>query len=97
MRRLEQVPTLEVDILVDYFRGSRCDGEGASSVTLLAPLASKYGARAKISFYHTSTGIFEIMIVSPFLKKVIPSRFIEGIGLQHMKGFVFDDTFLITG
>ncbi|KND04806.1 CDP-diacylglycerol--glycerol-3-phosphate 3-phosphatidyltransferase [Spizellomyces punctatus DAOM BR117] len=79
---------LEVHILLDYFRGTR--GPKDSSVSLLSPLVQAYPERVKISLYHTPA-------VGSLLKRLVPPRFIEGFGLQHMKIYIFDDDVLLSG
>ena len=82
---------MAVEILFDYVRGSR--GK-VNSKTMLLPLVQKYSDESKtnlkVYFYHT-----------PFLrgatKQLLPDRFNEIVGLNHLKVFVFDDHFLISG
>ncbi|KAJ3160419.1 CDP-diacylglycerol--glycerol-3-phosphate 3-phosphatidyltransferase [Geranomyces michiganensis] len=78
---------LTVDILVDYFRGTRGP---KSTVDLLQPLVEEFPDRFKLSLYHTPK-------VGSLIKKVVPPRFIEGFGLQHMKVYVFDDDVMLSG
>jgi len=35
--------------------------------------------------------------LSGMLKKIMPARFNEGIGLMHMKVYAFDDTLIMSG
>lgn len=35
--------------------------------------------------------------MTDLIKRVVPPRFIEGFGLQHMKLYIFDDSLLISG
>ncbi|TPX63895.1 CDP-diacylglycerol---glycerol-3-phosphate 1-phosphatidyltransferase [Spizellomyces sp. 'palustris'] len=79
---------LEVHILLDYFRGTR--GPKDNSVSLLSPLIQAYPQRVKVSLYHTPA-------VGSLLKRLVPPRFIEGFGLQHMKIYIFDDNVLLSG
>ena len=85
---------MEVNLLFDCVRGSR--GK-PNSKTMLLPLVKKYGnvggahkTNLSVSLYHT-----------PFLrggyKQVLPHRFNEIVGLNHIKIFVFDDNFLVSG
>lgn len=58
---------------------------------MLEPLLqSRFGDSCNVSLYHTPK-------LRGFLKAVIPARFNELIGLQHMKIYLFDDTLIISG
>ena len=78
---------LEVKILLDANRGSR--GEVNSRTTLL-PLVKSYSNQVKVHLYHTPA-------LNGVLKSVMPERWNEIIGLQHMKLYLFDDSLLISG
>nr|XP_039273700.1 CDP-diacylglycerol--glycerol-3-phosphate 3-phosphatidyltransferase, mitochondrial-like [Styela clava] len=80
---------VKVDILLDYVRGSR--GEN-NSKTMLKPLIDQYNGSDKltISLYHTPK-------LRGLLKKYLPARWNEVIGVAHLKVFIFDDTFIISG
>ncbi|KAI9103210.1 hypothetical protein DFS34DRAFT_607835 [Phlyctochytrium arcticum] len=80
-------PELKLTVLLDYFRGTRGD---PNSLTLLAPLIAEFGDRVSVSLYHSPA-------VSEWTKSVVPQRFIEGFGLQHMKIYVFDDEVILSG
>ena len=80
-----------VDVLLDYCRGSRGD---TNSKTMLLPLIEKYAEDDAINInvflYHTP------LLRGP-LKKILPNRWNEIVGVQHMKVNVFDDNVLLTG
>lgn len=57
---------------------------------MLSPLASRYGDRAAVSLYHTPD-------LTGFKKFVLPPRWDETVGLQHMKVYLFDDTLILSG
>uniref|UniRef100_A0A1I7X809 Na_Ca_ex domain-containing protein n=1 Tax=Heterorhabditis bacteriophora TaxID=37862 RepID=A0A1I7X809_HETBA len=82
---LSQNTNLRVSILLDYLRGTR-GGKDRSSVSLLKCIADK----ASIYLYHTPE-------LDGLLKKILPERTNEIIGLQHMKLYIFDDCLLISG
>ena len=92
-QREKENVSMDVEILFDYVRGSR--GK-LNSKSMLLPLVKKYSnaqmssINFQVSFYHT-----------PFLrgasKHILPPRFNEIVGLNHLKIFVFDDHFLISG
>ncbi|GAN10187.1 CDP-diacylglycerol--glycerol-3-phosphate 3-phosphatidyltransferase, mitochondrial-like isoform X1 [Mucor ambiguus] len=88
-RALERTPTLQVDVLIDCLRGTRAS-KGQSSATLLLPLIKDYPDRINIAMYHTPdlTGI---------LKKTLPQRFNESIGLMHLKVYGFDNSVMLSG
>ncbi|XP_001605516.1 CDP-diacylglycerol--glycerol-3-phosphate 3-phosphatidyltransferase, mitochondrial [Nasonia vitripennis] len=79
---------VEVNILLDYMRGSR--GKMNSKEILRPLLEGKYGHCCRVFLYHTPR-------LRGFLKALIPDRFNELIGLQHMKLYLFDDTLIISG
>ncbi|KAJ2783026.1 CDP-diacylglycerol--glycerol-3-phosphate 3-phosphatidyltransferase [Coemansia javaensis] len=82
---------LEVHVLLDCLRGTRSDGRGASSATLLAPLVARHGRdRVRVSLYHTPA-------LSGLGKRAWPARLNETLGLQHIKAYVFDDTTIVSG
>jgi len=76
-----------VRILLDATRGSRGVN---NSRTMLLPLVQSQDDRCSVHFYHTPA-------LRGFLKSVLPERWNEIIGLQHMKIYIFDDTLLISG
>ncbi|KAG0228130.1 CDP-diacylglycerol--glycerol-3-phosphate 3-phosphatidyltransferase [Actinomortierella wolfii] len=86
---LQNNPELEVTLLFDALRGTRDAGKG-SSATLLLPLVKAHPDRVRVSMYHTPD-------LNGVLKRVMPPRFNEGIGLQHMKVYAFDDTIILSG
>ncbi|XP_074099108.1 phosphatidylglycerophosphate synthase 1 [Cotesia typhae] len=79
---------LKVNILLDYMRGSR--GQNNSRTMLEPLLKSQWVDNIKIHLYHTPK-------LRGLLKKFIPNRFNELIGLQHMKVYIFDDSLIISG
>ena len=80
---------LKVTILLDYFRGSRLD-KNQSSLSSLAPLKNEFGDRFTLAMYHSPK-------VGALMRYLVPPRFIEAFGLQHMKGYLFDDSLIISG
>lgn len=88
-RAMDKNPKLRVEILVDYLRSTR-DAPGDSTASLLASLASDFGDRIDIRLYHTPKlhGLNEMLM---------PKRFNEGFGLQHMKIYGFDNEVMLSG
>ncbi|KAI9476328.1 MAG: hypothetical protein EXX96DRAFT_576727 [Benjaminiella poitrasii] len=86
---LQKSPQLKVRVLIDCLRGTRVS-KGESSATLLLPLIRDYPHQIKVSMYHTPdlTGI---------LKKTLPQRFNETIGLMHLKVYGFDNSVMLSG
>lgn len=78
---------LELNVLLDYHRGSRLND---NSRTLLRPLLLENDTNCRISLYHTP-------LLRGIVKKVVPNRWNELCGLQHMKLYIFDDTLIISG
>lgn len=79
---------VEVKILLDFMRGSR--GKLNSRKMLKPLLNGKYSHSCQIFLYHTPK-------LRGFLKMIIPDRFNELIGLQHMKLYMIDDDIIISG
>lgn len=88
-RSLQQNKALDVHILTDGLRGTR-EAPKACTASLLAPLVAKYPARVHVSMYQTPA-------LTGLTKKLIPQRFNEGWGLQHMKLYGFDDDIVLSG
>ncbi len=57
---------------------------------MLLPLVQSYSHQCSIHFYHTPA-------LRGLLKKILPERWNEIVGLQHMKIYIFDDSLLISG
>ncbi|CAH0564864.1 unnamed protein product [Brassicogethes aeneus] len=77
---------LEVNVLLDYTRGSRFQN---NSRKMLQPLLQD-NTNCNISLYHTP-------VLRGVYKKLTPNRWNELYGLQHMKMYIFDDTLIISG
>ncbi|XP_069786107.1 CDP-diacylglycerol--glycerol-3-phosphate 3-phosphatidyltransferase, mitochondrial isoform X2 [Narcine bancroftii] len=80
-------PDLRVAVLLDCTRGSR--GK-KNSRTMLIPLLKKFPKQVRISLYHTPD-------LRGILKLLVPERFNETIGLQHIKIYLFDHNVIISG
>ncbi|CAG8529520.1 6754_t:CDS:2, partial [Paraglomus occultum] len=89
---LETSANLQVHILVDYLRSTRPGPNGIQDTTAhsLFPLVRDFPDRIVVSMYHTPD-------LAGLLKKTLPSRFNESIGLMHIKAFVFDDDIILSG
>ncbi|XP_041364721.1 CDP-diacylglycerol--glycerol-3-phosphate 3-phosphatidyltransferase, mitochondrial-like [Gigantopelta aegis] len=86
--RLEGNTNFQVNILLDFNRGSR--GSDCNSRTMLLPLLEEYPEMVHVSLYHTPD-------LRGLLKRVVPERFNETIGLTHVKVYLFDDSFIVSG
>lgn len=80
---------LKVNILIDYTRGTRGEGRKTSSKQMLQQLLSD-NSNTSLSLYHTPK-------LRGLKKRVMPGRWNELIGLQHMKIYVADQTVIISG
>ncbi|KAG2182016.1 hypothetical protein INT43_006942, partial [Umbelopsis isabellina] len=80
---------LKVHLLIDCLRGTRASKQ-QSSATLLLPLVQKYPNQVQVSLYHTPD-------LNGILKKALPQRFNEGIGLMHLKVYGFDNNVILSG
>ena len=79
--------------MLDYNRGTRVDKHGQSSRTILTPLLSDDESRVSINFF-LSPDFSNI-----FLKRTLLNRqkYNEIISLQHIKIYLFDNDFIISG
>ncbi|XP_076764938.1 CDP-diacylglycerol--glycerol-3-phosphate 3-phosphatidyltransferase, mitochondrial-like isoform X1 [Xylocopa sonorina] len=80
--------SVEVKILLDFMRGSR--GKLNSRKMLEPLLNGKYSHCCQIFLYHTPK-------LRGLLKMIIPDRFNELVGLQHMKLYMVDNDIIISG
>ncbi|XP_054898601.1 CDP-diacylglycerol--glycerol-3-phosphate 3-phosphatidyltransferase, mitochondrial isoform X1 [Poeciliopsis prolifica] len=80
-------PDLKVSVLLDYTRGSR--GQ-INSRTMLLPLLQRFASQMRVSLYHTPD-------LRGLLRLLVPQRFNETIGVQHIKVYLFDDSVIISG
>lgn len=88
-QNIVQNSELKVNILIDFTRGTRGDGNKTSSKQLLLQLLDDNG-NTSLSLYHTPK-------LRGLKKRVMPNRWNELIGLQHMKIYVADQTVIISG
>ncbi|KAI1886454.1 hypothetical protein AGOR_G00195920 [Albula goreensis] len=80
-------PDLKVSILLDYTRGSR--GK-RNSRSMLLPLLQRFPQQMRVSLYHTPD-------LRGLLRRLVPERFNETIGVQHIKVYLFDNSLIISG
>ncbi|NWW96689.1 PGPS1 protein, partial [Rhynochetos jubatus] len=78
---------LRVSILLDYTRGSR---GRKNSRTMLVPLLQRFPEQVRVSLFHTPN-------LRGLLRLLMPERFNETIGLQHIKVYLFDDNVILSG
>ncbi|KAK3559485.1 hypothetical protein QTP86_013664, partial [Hemibagrus guttatus] len=78
---------LKVSVLLDYTRGSR--GKN-NSRTMLLPLLQRFPEQMRVSLYHTPD-------LRGLLRLLVPERFNETIGVQHIKVYLFDNSLIISG
>ncbi|XBW37771.1 hypothetical protein QEN19_003352 [Hanseniaspora menglaensis] len=86
---LQNNKDLKLYFIVDGLRGTR-ETPNPCSASLLAKLCKDYGDRVDIRCYKTPQSF-------RFKNKFLPKRINEGIGLQHMKIYGFDDEVVLTG
>lgn len=80
---------VRVSVLLDWCRGTRISNHQSSS-SLLAKLARSCVDQCRIAMYHTPH-------LRGLVKKLVPPRWNETIGLQHCKIYIFDDSVIISG
>lgn len=104
--RMAEQPDLQVDVLLDFLRGTRQVGaDKQSSVTAVRPLLQEYASEGKPSRFRLS-----LVHVPPPAPPVISAlrawlerTFFTGnktreiTGVHHMKFYVFDDYTIISG
>ncbi|XP_052611861.1 CDP-diacylglycerol--glycerol-3-phosphate 3-phosphatidyltransferase, mitochondrial isoform X3 [Peromyscus californicus insignis] len=78
---------LKVSILLDFTRGSR---GRKNSRTMLLPLLQRFPEHVRVSLFHTPN-------LRGLLRLLIPERFNETIGLQHIKVYLFDNNIILSG
>ncbi|KAG0172921.1 CDP-diacylglycerol--glycerol-3-phosphate 3-phosphatidyltransferase [Apophysomyces sp. BC1034] len=86
---LSRSDKLKVHVLIDCLRGTRVS-KNQSSATLLLPLLQEFPGQIRVSMYHTPD-------LKGVLKRTLPQRFNETIGLMHLKVYGFDDTVMLSG
>ncbi|EPX72568.1 CDP-diacylglycerol-glycerol-3-phosphate3-phosphatidyltransferase [Schizosaccharomyces octosporus yFS286] len=82
-------PKLQVFILADQLRSTR-EFPAHSSASLLTKLKEEFPERCEIKLYHTPN-------LRGLTKRIVPKRFNEGWGLQHMKIYGADDSLIVSG
>ncbi|CAF1306052.1 unnamed protein product [Adineta steineri] len=89
---LDKDPSVRLVVLLDYLRGSRIDNhqEKTTSKSMFLPLIQKYSSQVDFYLFHTP-------LLHGFLRKIIPNRFNESWGVQHMKIYMADNTLIISG
>lgn len=88
-KNVQRNANLRVNILIDYTRGTRGKIEATTSKGLLQKLVDE-SKNVFVSLYHTPN-------LHGLTKHVIPARWNELVGLQHMKVYVADHTVIISG
>lgn len=88
-KNVQRNANLKVNILIDYTRGTRGKSDEVTSKGLLQKLVDE-GKNVLVSLYHTPN-------LHGLAKRVIPPRWNELVGLQHMKIYVADHTVIISG
>ncbi|EDO40038.1 predicted protein [Nematostella vectensis] len=78
---------LQVEILLEYTRGSR--GK-VNSRTMLLPLLQEFSDSVRVSLYHSPE-------LRGLIKRLLPERFNETVALTHLKVYLTDDTVIMSG
>lgn len=61
-----------------------------NSRTMLLPLLQRFTSQMRVCLYHTPD-------LRGLLRLLVPQRFNETIGVQHIKVYLFDDSIIISG
>ncbi|GAA5882780.1 hypothetical protein JCM16303_002453 [Sporobolomyces ruberrimus] len=88
-KALDENPQLSLTFLTDYFRSTR-EHPNPSSASLLASLAARFPNQVDLRLFHTPA-------LYGWKEKIVPKRFNEGLGLQHMKVYGIDDDVIMSG
>lgn len=86
---MDKNPSLHVSILIDALRGTR-EAPKECAASLLVPLVERFPDRVDVRLYHTPN-------FRGLKKRIIPRRFNEGWGLQHIKLYGTDDELILSG
>jgi CDP-diacylglycerol--glycerol-3-phosphate 3-phosphatidyltransferase len=57
---------------------------------MLLPLLQEFPEHVRFAFYHTPE-------LRGFLRWIVPEKFNETIGVSHLKVYLMDDSFIISG
>ena len=76
-------------MLIDAIRGTR-ESPSDSSASLLATLVKEFPNQVDVNLFHTPK-------LTGLLKRLVPKRFNESVGLMHMKVYAFDDDLILSG
>ncbi|KAK7571086.1 hypothetical protein V9T40_014690 [Parthenolecanium corni] len=79
--------SLKIKVLLDAVRGSR--GETKTSRTMVLPLL-KENPSSQVALFHSPK-------LKGILHTLLPTRYNELIGLQHIKLYIIDDTVIMSG
>ena len=88
LRSRRQNSDFKVRLLLDHVRGSR--GTSRNSRTMLLPLVKEFPESIKLSLYHSPD-------LRGMLRLFVPEKFNETIGVSHLKVYLTDDTFILSG
>jgi len=78
---------IRVSILLDYMRGSR---GVKNSRTMLLPLLKEFPSSVTVALFHTPK-------LRGIVRRLLPERYNETFGVNHIKAYIFDDTIVISG
>ena len=76
-----------MSILLDYMRGSR---GVKNSRTMLLPLLKESPSSVTVALFHTPK-------LRCIVRRLLPERYNETFGVNHIKAYIFDDTIIISG
>eukprot|EP00842_Homolaphlyctis_polyrhiza_P005558 jgi/Hompol1/6002/HPOL_004784-RA len=82
-------PSLSLHVLVDHFRGTRKDGAGQSTSTVIQSLKTLFPNQVRLSLYRSPSTHARWL-------SFVPQRFNEVFGLQHIKAYIFDDSLVLS-
>ena len=85
---LNEHPDLSVSVLLDGNRGTRIDAGGRSSESILAAASAAFPGRLQACFFTLP------QLQAPWCRH-LPMRYVEALGVSHVKANVFDDDELI--
>jgi len=78
---------VRISVLLDYMRGSR---GVKNSRTMLLPLLKEFPLSVTVALFHTPN-------LRGTVRRLLPERYNETFGVNHIKAYIFDDTIVISG
>lgn len=96
-QRLREVPGLRVRVVLDHSRGTRSTTPHNSATTLARLVLAGEDERGSRGALRASINFFRMPQLEGWARSWAPARYKEGVAVQHIKAYVFDETVVVTG